>query len=68
MPVISISLGVDFLYEVEQAIKEKQKAFPDAKITRNMVIRHYIERGIEYSKLLERARETQGVIKIVNED
>lgn len=64
MPVISISLSVDFLWEIEKRIKEMQEENPNANISRNMVVRHYIDRGIEYSNLLEKAKEVGGVIKI----
>lgn len=64
MPVISISLSVDFLWEIEKRIKEMQEENPNANISRNMVVRHYIDRGIEYSNLLKKAKEVGGVIKI----
>lgn len=64
-PVISISLSVDFLWEIEESIKVWQKMNPNAKITRNMVVRHYIQRGIEYSMMLEKCKEEGKVIKLV---
>lgn len=64
MPVISISLSVDFLWEIEKRIKKMQEENPNANISRNMVVRHYIDRGIEYSNLLKKAKEVGGVIKI----
>lgn len=64
MPVISISLSVDFLWEIEKRIKKMQEENPNANISRNMVVRHYIDRGIEYSNLLQKAKEVGGVLKI----
>ena len=57
MPTISISLPIEWLWEIDSAVKEQKQKTPLAKISRNMVIRHYIERGMEYSSLLEQGRE-----------
>jgi len=45
-----------------------EREHPRVKISRNMVIRHYIERGIIYSKMLEKAKETGRMVKIVEDE